>query len=587
MSSTSGSISSSGGCTETIASRATIVALRNSGALVPGCTYTANDISWVSAAGISDFTATATAPDALSSTGYFESPTLNSGEPWEGEMDWDNGRIYYLKDSVTRENTVWGDTEVQTFPWSTTTVTRTTVIHSSFVFTSGTVDNVIIDGGSNLTLNGGVVRDSTFTSGARASITANSTLQDVIVASDGFLSVTGAGSNILHTEVKSQASLFVGVATRIEESSFTTRTTAYFQGGSHSSFVASNYGYVDARGWTGSFTRVTLEGADLRISGTGRFDNANFSGLGYLRLANLENLSLTHLNFSGYGYLSAANARNLRISYVSFDGMGYLYCDRSFQLRLERCNFDQNGTMSLNDCNNLNITRCKVSQSSSLTGTRASGSIDVVTVSESSSLNVSDATRLNLDLMTISNGSQLDARTSSNFVARETRLDNNTNFYISASADCRLYYGAFSGVNVYMRRCRRCNFDYGAILTGYITLDDANEVLITHLSTSGYGYLAGNRCPAGRITRVTINSYGLLRLQRTIASGWRIENTTIDSQGDVRMESAGLINRSHITSGAILTTRHTGTIDRAFVMQITSTQTAPSTNLRLHSGGAF
>lgn len=587
MSSTSGSISSSGGCEEVVAPRTTIVGLRNSGSLVPGCPYTANNITWVSAGGIGDFTAVATSIDSLSSTGYYESPTLNPGEPWEAEMDWDTGRVHFLKDATTRENTVWGDTEVQTFPWSTPTVTRTTVVHSVFSYSGGTVDNVVIEGNSNVRITTGTLRDSSFTSGARFSMTATSTIQDLVISSDGSLSVTGAGSTVTQVKLSAQSSLFIGATTNIQESSFDTRTTAYFQGGTHTSFDASNYSYVDARGWTGSFTRVALEGADLRISGTGSFSNSTLTGLGYIRAANVSNLFVTHLSFNGYGYISAANSIGFRLSYTSFDGMGYIYCDRSNNFRLDRSNLDQNGIISVNDARDLIMSRIRVSQSSSLTGTRGSGNLDYITLTEQSSLNVSDATRLNLDYLSITTSSQLDIRTSTNFQSREIDISSNGNVYFNNSTNCRLYYGVVKASSVFFRNCNNCRFDYPSIQAGYIYMDGSQSVNFTYVGMSTYGYIRGVNIPQGSITRVTLNGYGLIRLQGNIASGWGITNTTIDSQGDLRVESNGRIQRSHITSGAILTTRHNGTIDKAFVMQTTSTQTTPSTNLRLHSAGPF
>lgn len=587
MSTTSSSISASGGCVETIAPRSTILSLRNAGSLVPGCSYTANDITWVSAGGISDFTAVATAADALSSTGYYESPTLNPGEPWEGEMDWDNGRIYYLKDAVTRENTVYGDSEVQSFPWSTAAVTRTTVRHSVFNYSGGTVDNVVIDGSADVRVSNGSIRDSVFQSGGRLLLTANSSLQDVSVESDGYLTISGGGSVLTGIRVASKSFLSIGAATRLDASSFTDRVTGYMEGGTHVSLVTTNYAYLDCRGWKGEFTRVSIDAADVRITGTGRFVNSNLMGLGYIRMNNVTDINITHLTFNGYGWVSAADSRNLRISYVSFDGLGYLYCDRTSNTNIERCNIDQNGQLNANDSSNFSATRCKVSQSSSLLAQTSTGNIDFTTVSESSTLNADQSTGLRVTQLIVQSGSQLDIRTTSNLEVRETLITSDANVYFNGSRNCRLQFGTITSTPTYLRNCSNCQLDYPAFHGGFIYFDGSQNVSIVYLSTSIYGYARGDNLPNGSINRVSLEGGGSLRMQGAIGASWAVSEVTISSGSDLRLESNGRVQRSNLLAGAVLTTRHNGTIDKAFVMQITSTQTVASTNLRLHSVGPF
>lgn len=580
MSITSGSAGFDCGNTED--TRNNLRNLRNAQGLEPGCLYTATDVSWVIAGGnAARFTAAATDEGSLSTVGYYESDLLNPGEPWEAKMDWDTGQIFYMHDSHIRENEVYGNNEVRSFPWGTTSVRRMTVKHATFSYTAGTVDNVTVQTGGEIQITGGSILETDVVASGRLRVLGNSAVRDVLIETEGRLYINADGAVVNQVTVSNETTVTASGAVRLEESAYNNRSTVLVDGGSHYRFNVDNTSYVDARGWVGNFRQLDLTRMDFRISGTGIVQNSVMNGLGYARLRNVVDLNLTHVSYNGYGYLSADRAENFRMSYESFNGMGYIYANDSVNVNIQRGTHEANGTLNLTSAKNVTITRGTFSENGQFYAPRSSGRIDYLKIELAAYVRADDATGYDFDQSEVGSGSYMDLRTSVNFIMREHVLGSNALIYASGSENARIRYGEISRSNVYIRNTVNAFLDNLQLRGGYYNIDGSTDQTYNALSSTTYGYLRGVNAPAGRITRVTLTGYGLIRLQGNIAAGWSISDMLISSQSDLRMESGGTVSRSTLVSRGILTARHTGTIDRAHIMQVSTIQTTASTNLIL------
>jgi len=142
--------------------RANILALRNSGGLTEGCLYIAIDVTHILAGGTAEFGAYATASGSLSDSGIYTSPVLNPNEGWHAVMDWDNGAIEYVFDSVNN-NEVSSAISTANFPFGVSTVNENIVKQGGrLIYSGGSFIRNVIDTQASVTIIGGSNTENTF-----------------------------------------------------------------------------------------------------------------------------------------------------------------------------------------------------------------------------------------------------------------------------------------------------------------------------------------------------------------------------------------------------------------------------------------
>lgn len=528
--------------------RAEVIAFINSGALITGKVYCL-PTTWVLAGGTGTWCGIATSATALGTRGWYESPALNPGKPWPADYDINSDRIYWMHSSEQYENEVSGDTEVRNFPWNNSRVNRNKVHHATLTFTSsGTFSANVLNSDARLEVSGSAnVYRSQFTSYSNSTIQGGQ-IEDSVISDDSRLLMNGGFAR--------QLSIGSGA-------------------------------YYDLQGWTGTIQNSRSNRGRVYLSGTGTVQNISQDSYSVFYIRNVASANISDVSAIGYGVLYIDGANAPRVQYVTLQSAGYLYARNSVNLSVQRCTIQCNSYLYADSSDRFQAIQWSIDSGTIVYARRATGILRNLGARDYARLNIDDAD-LSRDwrYITMDSGASIDARNSNARLRYASFSDNAYLRFVNGSPNIN-QSKFFALARVYLNSQNNL-FSGCSIGRCYLNTEGSgNGVNFYNTSLASYAYVDLRDAPSGRLDYVNVTGYSRIRVRGTASAGWRIYSTEVNSEADLRIASAGDILNSHFASRAIATFTHTGTVQRAFVMQITTTQTTNSTNLRLHSGGAF
>jgi len=306
-----------GGCPLVEDTRATLLALRDSGQLSIGCVYVVNDYSR-GTVGAAEIVLTATDVDEFSLEVDVRTSFDNSS--WDGLYDIDTDLITYLADN--RGNEVWGSAPVERFEWGSSRFTDCTVDGATWLTTGSTAtyQRVTVSGFSDVDCQG---------------MTGN--WRDVIF--DGYARVYANGATRCYLQY-SEFSAFCYVLAngrddfRVQYSLVTAGAQIRYEGGTRlwvQYSTLADYGYIQQTDGQLRVYQMLMSRGYVQQQGSGR-------------------LFLYHSEVNARAYVRNEATADNHIRYCTLDGYGYVYLRGSTSVRLRGSSVTSYGYINLLDC---------------------------------------------------------------------------------------------------------------------------------------------------------------------------------------------------------------------------------------------
>lgn len=480
----SNSQTTSSRCPEPRNTRAAILALRNSGSLVPGCHYIVTDPSADGNLDVQEVLLHATDVGVLGMQA--DILTSHDTSAWEGTYDIDANNVLEVTDNL--ENNVTENSSILTFPFGVALVADNTVEGGTLNYTGGSVlgneigtDAIVNVSGGNFTENvvspeanvtsSGNTQRNIFSSESNTTISAGDFLENK-VGTDATVnsSTTGDVDNNIFEQL-SNATISAG---NFDASTVKTDGTVVQSGGSTYAIEVGERGNYNNTGATFSDSTIAEDATVNLISGSqyeNRYGNSviyNQVGTGYARYSVFEGntqVDVGDVNFSNVqvynsrvnttdstGSISNSTLDNsqlnslrgidtLTITNSEFNSLANVTAVNASRLVIDRSTISDNGRILMVANSELEVTYSNVSAYGYIQTSNANADMRV-RYSEVSSLGyISDQT----------------TTVGRNFVERVEVTSNANIRFLGTTTGGRIYYStAKSGATIYQRSCTNC-----------------------------------------------------------------------------------------------------------------------------------
>lgn len=469
-----------GGCANTRGTRAAILALRNSGSLVPGCHYVVTDPSADGNLDVQEILLHATDVNVLG----MQADILTSHDTlaWEGTYDIDANNVLEVTDNL--ENNVTENSSILTFPFGVATVTANTVEGGTLNHTGGTVNGNEIGTDAIVNVSAGNFIENSVS--PEANVTSSGNTQRNVFSGESNTTITAG--DFLENKVGTDATVNSSTTGDVDNNIFEQLSNTTITGGN-----------VDATTVKTDANLTQSAGATYAVE-IGQSSNLTNSGASFSDSTIAED--------STVNLISGTQYENRYGNSVTYNQVGTGYARYSV--------FEGNNQI---DVGNVNFSNVQV-YNTRVNTTGSTGTISNTTINNSLLSSLTNIDTLSITNSEFNSYATVTGNNADRLVIDRTTVSDNGRILTVAGSELEISY---SNVNAY----------------GYIQVSNANaDLRVRYSEVSSLGYISDQTTTVGRnlVERVEVSSSGSIRFTGTTTGG-RVYYSNVSSGATIYQNS--------------------------------------------------